>query len=277
MKKVIVLLFLSALLLTSCAQKNTEKSVPSQTDGSQFTKQNDGESNPVSGEDPGIVLQKAIGGSDVSNEKYILSFAVYGDYDALIKDPKEREAFHNQFEHFGAGGTRDGFEFNIYTLLRENGIAKDDFLEVLNQRKERNGYFDYTDEEVELLYSDDVEAVYRHFANPCAVFIDVGEKVYPPAWLASHSAKEYREAGITSDLLYEKIPLIQDALTTISSSGEIFREIPDAIEREFAELQKLEGIPETEYKTVYNQKADELTEQFTTSSSTSQVSAEKIG
>lgn len=56
--------------------------------------------------------------------KYLPSFQVSEEYEALIGDQSRIEAFQKQFEQFGSGGTRDQYEYNVYTLIRENGIPK---------------------------------------------------------------------------------------------------------------------------------------------------------
>ena len=52
---------------------------------------------------------------------------------------------------------------------------------------------------VEVLYTGTELEVYRYFANPYAVM--VGKEAFSPQWLATHTADEYREVGITYELI----------------------------------------------------------------------------
>ena len=62
-----------------------------------------------------------------------------------------------------------------------------------------------TREEFDTIFSGDVKAITEKFAS--AYSIVIGENTYCPYWIYSHTAESYRKAGITADMLIEKLPL----------------------------------------------------------------------
>jgi len=63
----------------------------------------------------------------------------------------------------------------------------------------------FTDKDIAALLSRDAEIVAIHFASPYAIVIE--DKVYPPAWLYTQTAEDWERAGITPEMIAEKLEL----------------------------------------------------------------------
>ena len=107
------------------------------------------------------------------------------------------EEFNFQYET-PDGTKRPYAEFNLISFLEDFSISKEDFFSCLKSEYEVM----FTDEELEILYSGTAAQRVAAFISPCAVA--VGEKIYTPQWIASHSAEELRAAGLTASQLEEK-------------------------------------------------------------------------
>ena len=142
------------------------------------------------------------GGWDYSRY-YSIFFSIESRMEKLV-DKEEYDAWCDTFDGFEAGGTRNTHEYNVYTLIHEFSIPREE-VERICEEYERDFPDDiyFTDEMVEVLYTGTELEVYRYFANPCAVM--VGKDAFPPQWLATHTAEEYREVGITYEILNAKL------------------------------------------------------------------------
>ena len=76
---------------------------------------------------------------------------------------------------------------------------------------EPNPYL-YTEDDKSALLTRDEEMILKQFANPYAIIIK--DKVYTPAWLYNHTPDDYRKAGITPEMLEEKLDLYAEILFT---------------------------------------------------------------
>jgi len=63
----------------------------------------------------------------------------------------------------------------------------------------------YTEEDKAFLLTQDEEIILKHFASPYAIVIR--DKVYTPAWLYLHTLEDYEAAGITPEIIEEKLKL----------------------------------------------------------------------
>lgn len=90
-------------------------------------------------------------------------------------------------------------ECNLLSFIEDFNVSKEDFKTYVTLD---DGSCDFTDEEIDLMYSGTKAQQAAAFANPNAVV--VGENIYTPKWIATHSAQEIQAAGITSSMLAEK-------------------------------------------------------------------------
>jgi predicted DNA binding protein len=59
-------------------------------------------------------------------------------------------------------------------------------------------------EDISALLTRCEATVLQHFASPAAIV--VGDRIYNPAWIYSNTVEGYRAAGITQEMLVEKLP-----------------------------------------------------------------------
>lgn len=142
---------------------------------------------------------EGIGGGDDWDyaRSYHLNFSIDGFVEQLVEKDKY-SSWIAQFDHMGGGGTRNRRECNYYEFIKDFSIPRKD-LEALCANYENT----ITPAEIALLYTGTRLEVYQYFANPYAVM--VGVYAYSPKWLTEHTAAEYREVGITYDLLMAKL------------------------------------------------------------------------
>lgn len=98
---------------------------------------------------------------------------------------------------------------NLYSFIKHFNIPDDTVREMLINF--RNGSEDdFSDEEIELIISDDDEAVAAHFADETT--ITKGSDIYSLKWIYYHSPEDYDAAGITAAELEAALPMF-DKLT----------------------------------------------------------------
>lgn len=191
----------------------------------------------------------AIGGAGSPySEPYDMTFLIESRFYNLTP-AEEMQAWLAQFEKFGEPDPekRPCTEINVYNYIHELNIPREKWDEAneLSLKWDETPF--YSKEIVDLLYSDNADAVYAHFANPWGLCI--GKTVYTPKWLFEHNAQDYQKAGITSFMLKEKLFSLRAEFTyQVDQDGEsvILTDIPDRIEENYVELQRLEGIPEAD-------------------------------
>lgn len=143
---------------------------------------------------------------------YYFAFTV-SDYVSNFVDKDDFDVWCNQFEHFENGGTRNKYEFNYYEFITEFSISREKMEEICAQYKELFPEIDLlTADQVDKLYTASEVEVYQYFANPYAV--TVGKAAYSPKWMTEHTAEDYREAGITYDILAAKLDDLLTPCTT---------------------------------------------------------------
>ena len=114
------------------------------------------------------------------------------------------EAFQEWVDTFNKTGENDPDkrpyeECNLLSFIEDFDVSKEDFKAYTTGIDGGNAF---TDAEIDLMYSGTKAQQAAAFANPNAVV--VGENIYTPKWIATHSAQEIQAAGITSSMLAEK-------------------------------------------------------------------------
>lgn len=97
---------------------------------------------------------------------------------------------------------------NIYSCMKHFGFSKDEMREYLENNYLGGAEYTLTQEEIELLISDDTIGIAEYFAadNP----IRKGENLYSLMWIYSHPIEDYIAAGITPADISEKLPLFDN-------------------------------------------------------------------
>lgn len=88
---------------------------------------------------------------------------------------------------------------NVYSFIRSFDITRDEGGAVLEE------YHQYTEEELDAVFSDDTALICVTFANEYAIV--AGDMMYTPQWVYWHSAEDYKAEGISSEALAEKASL----------------------------------------------------------------------
>ena len=87
---------------------------------------------------------------------------------------------------------------NLYSFIRRFDIPDETVREILVGARTGSERDDFSDEEIELILSDDAEAVAEHFAADSAIV--KGKNLYSPKWLYVHNASDYEKAGIPTTI-----------------------------------------------------------------------------
>lgn len=144
---------------------------------------------------------------------------------------------------------------NLYSFIRHFEIPDSTVREILVKTRIGSEADDFTDEEIELILSDDAEAVAEHFAAETAIV--KGKNLYSPKWLYYHPASDYAEAGIT-DQDIEKV------LSELDGFG-LTIEAREAFEKKLSETMTYTGgvLVYNDGTIVYNNKRPLLQKEFT--------------
>ncbi len=108
---------------------------------------------------------------------------------------------------------------DVCAALREYNKMQERWVEELDIPINPTTYF--SDEELEAIESEDKEVIVNCFASDYSIV--VGDNVYSPNWIYYHTAKDYAECGITSEVLkectdkYSGINFTPDALTAFEN------------------------------------------------------------
>lgn len=165
-----------------------------------------------------------VGFYETVNEKLSIDYSV-----ARIIGSNALESWRE--ETVAADYTSVALEPNIYSCMKHFGFSKDEMREFLEDYYLGDGEFNLTQEEIELLVSDDTVGIAEYFAsdNP----IRKGENLYSLMWIYSHPIEDYIAAGITPDEIAEKMPLFdnypltEEAKTALNEKVEEFLKTAD--------------------------------------------------
>ena len=215
MKKLFsVFIFLLTLcLLVAC---NTTEELPENTEDS-TVQTTESETSETEGPAAG-----GISGMYTTCEYDISYYSISSSFSGLI----DREKYEEWLDSVGFyDNTATRHTMNIVEFIKYFNIPKEDF-KAANREE-------YTDEQIDALYSNDKALLAQYHMNPRAINVD-GE-IYPPIWFTEHSLEEVQAAGITKEVLEEKY---EDWLSAFSEQSDICqktKEILDAWNEEISE------------------------------------------
>lgn len=89
---------------------------------------------------------------------------------------------------------------NLYSFIIEFNITREEAETALEYYLNDN-YITYAD--LDIIFSGDVELITKTFANDLSIV--VGDRIYTPEWLYTHSIEEYRAAGITAEDILSRV------------------------------------------------------------------------
>ena len=96
------------------------------------------------------------------------------------------------------------YYMNIYAFITDFSITKEEAEEALKYYLNSDDpQIRITREEFDIIFSGDVALITKTFASEYSIV--VGENIYSPEWVYFYSAEDYEKAGITPEMLAEKI------------------------------------------------------------------------
>lgn len=203
MKKI---LLLSLLLLSIITIGCSKTSAPSQPQG---------ETESAAPSEDNQINQGAIGGHSFKKDyEYDISYyGPAGSFTDLIKaeDPEGLAEWRASFDN--PDGTTNYKDITMIKFIQRFDIPK----EVIVSTNNSYQYPIFTDEQIEALYSNDKKLLADAFMNPDA--IRVGDELYAPRWVATHTLDELKAAGITESILEAKC---SEWMETFGESSDIY-------------------------------------------------------
>ena len=153
-----------------------------------------------------------------------LSFLEYVGYDTAIEWAYSTSTGYSDYTAIDEAA-------NLYSFIRYFDVPDETVREILVGL--RNGREDdFTDEEIDLILSDDTEAVAAHFASETA--IRKGDNLYSLYWIYSHPISDYISNGITPEDLESRVPY--------------YNETPMSLEAKAAMKGKIEAYASGDYE-----------------------------
>ena len=166
---------------------------------------------PILGGDNCIVIPSPFGedhetGGDAHMGFYMTTDLRLGYIDMMFVNMVGAEAFEdwaNRTSSSNGGLTAVDEAANLYSFIKYFEIPEDTARETLHTLQ-LGLDDDLTDEEIELILSDDAEAIAEHFAAETA--IRKGKNLYSMFWIYVHPISDYEEEGITPEDIELKVP-----------------------------------------------------------------------
>ena len=221
MKKI---LLLSLLLLSIITIGCSKAPAPSQPQG---------ETESAEPSEDNQINQGAIGGHSFEKdyEYDILYYGPAAPFTDLIKaeDPEGLAEWRASFDN--PDGTTNYKDITMIKFIQRFDIPK----EVIVSTNNSYQYPIFTDEQIEALYSNDKKLLADNFMNPNAV--RVGDEIYLPKWVATHTLDELKAAGITESILEAKC---SEWMETFGESSDIYTGAKALLDQYQAEIESTE-------------------------------------
>ncbi|MCI8332879.1 MAG: hypothetical protein HFE78_08665 [Clostridiales bacterium] len=191
MKKYMLICLLLVLILVciGCSLANPASSEPSETEPQ--------ESEPIISTEPDDGEELGVGGTGRMSLECKYDFGFYGTV-PYVTEFIGNDVYWEWYKE-GYYGNDSIENYTILDVIEKFNISKEDLMRL---SKENSVYGMFRDEEFDVLYSGDKKLIAETFMNPNAIL--VGDEIYPPKWVATHTAEEIAEAGITLEVLSEK-------------------------------------------------------------------------
>lgn len=93
---------------------------------------------------------------------------------------------------------------NIYSFITDFNISREEAetaLEYYLNTPDEFEHIEYRD--LDIIYSGDIELITKTYASEYSIV--VGDKIYSPEWVYTHSAEDYKAAGITAEDILSRV------------------------------------------------------------------------
>ena len=189
MKKIVLFVLLSALMLASCGNQSSGTVNPSSEEP---TVSESSEENSLAEQSTVSVYTEEVESehlcSDEEEWDYVFKYGnIPGELIDYIGTDKFNAWVHNE------SYTK---ERNIQSCIEYFGLTKEDLTEALDPPETDDTGFDLTVSEIDALCSGDQAKINRAFASQKAVVSENGS-IYTISWLAAHTAEDYQAAGLS--------------------------------------------------------------------------------
>ena len=231
MKKILCLLMACCTIALCACQKNNSVSEKSNSDSTVSQAQkNNSESAEVttnSTVSPAQVsdMPKPFGDlkSDTGGDENMDYYDTCGfkfnslsmSFESLV-DKNDYEKWRGQTNCVDNDNTNIREVFGLYSFITYFKIPDKTVRDILIKEREvyisqglENEYY-FTDKEIDLLLSKDDKAVAKYFVSENAIEKD--GKIYSPKWIYTHSIKDYKNEGLSAELINEKVNKFVDKI-----------------------------------------------------------------
>lgn len=112
----------------------------------------------------------------------------------------------------------------VYTFIKDFNVADEDLIKLYSE------YDILSEQDMQILLEHDEAKIGEHFATDCAIV--VGDCIYPPEWIYEHSASDYIAAGITPEMLEEKLDEYADLGLSKSAEERLYEKLSEYVGHE---------------------------------------------
>lgn len=212
----LVFVIMSILLLSACGNKknnaNTEAGIEITTAYEYNSKENvTGETDLQIDKDMPVIHTSENAGGDILVDFYqpckgkldnlpvdLMNLADRENVAAWISDNEKQDIIPAKLDDY----------VNIYSYIHTFNISEQDVrtaLQGLMQADYLPEDLAITEEDLTVLFSGDKTAISKHFASEYSIVIE--ENIYSPQWMYYHTEEDYQSAGITPEMILQKVEL----------------------------------------------------------------------
>lgn len=189
MKKIVLFVLLSALMLASCGNQSSGTVNPSSEEP---TVSESSEENSLAEQSTVSVYTEEVESEHLCSDEEEWDYVFkYGNIPGELIDYIGTDKF-NAWVH-DESYTK---ERNIQSCIEYFGLTKEDLTEALDPPETDDTGFDLTVSEIDALCSGDQAKINRAFASQKAAVSESGS-IYTISWLAAHTAEDYEAAGLS--------------------------------------------------------------------------------
>ena len=189
MKKIVLFVLLSALMLASCGNQSSGTVNPSSEEP---TVSESSEENSLAEQSTVSVYTEEVESEHLCSDEEEWDYVFkYGNIPGKLIDYIGTDKF-NAWVH-DESYTK---ERNIQSCIEYFGLTKEDLTEALDPPETDDTGFDLTVSEIDALCSGDQAKINKTFASEYAAVSESGS-IYTVFWLAAHTAKDYKAAGLS--------------------------------------------------------------------------------
>jgi beta-lactamase regulating signal transducer with metallopeptidase domain len=126
-----------------------------------------------------------------------------------LVDDTEQIEWLESFDFFNNPPSSLTEYLNLYSFIKQFDISDEDVIEAMSAHlTSDNWQTRVTEEELDLILHGSEADIVSYFASDYSIV--VGDKIYSPHWVYTHTIAAYKQAGITPEALQQKLELYAD-------------------------------------------------------------------